>query len=77
MHARATNTVELLRGKPSLSPRILMLRPTVVYGPFCRPWTDNLMTAFSSGDVLYRDMAGRIQPIYVEDVSDFVCARLD
>jgi len=69
--------IEHLLLKPTASaPRTLILRPTVVYGPFCRPWTDNLLAAFAAGDVPYVDLGGRIQPLYVQDVSRFVLARL-
>ncbi|MCC6706278.1 MAG: NAD-dependent epimerase/dehydratase family protein [Gammaproteobacteria bacterium] len=47
----------------------LHLRPTVVYGPFCGVWTDRIFEAFMAGDVDYRDLSGRIQPLYGEDLS--------
>lgn len=55
--------------------RLLMLRPSVVYGPFCRPWTDALLAGFESGDIEYRDLGGRIQPLLVSDVSRFIVER--
>jgi nucleoside-diphosphate-sugar epimerase len=54
----------------------LHLRPTVVYGPFCRPWTDRIFEAFRQGNVRYADLSGRIQPVYGEDVSRFIYERL-
>jgi nucleoside-diphosphate-sugar epimerase len=59
------------------SQRLMILRPTVVYGPFCRPWTDALLSDFGEGDVEYFDLDGRIQPLFVDDVSRFVCERLE
>jgi nucleoside-diphosphate-sugar epimerase len=47
----------------------LHVRPTVVYGPFCGVWTDRIFEAFMAGDVDYRDLSGRIQPLYGEDLS--------
>ncbi len=55
--------------------RLLMLRPTVVYGPFCRPWTDAILAGFDSGDIEYRDLGGRIQPLLVSDVTRFIVER--
>lgn len=57
--------------------RILILRPTIVYGPYCRPWTDNIMAAFNSGDVGYNSMDGLIQPLYVRDLSRFLVKQLN
>jgi len=54
----------------------LILRPTVVYGPFCRPWTDGPMSAFAVGDVIYSNLDGAIQPIYGRDISRFIYDRL-
>jgi nucleoside-diphosphate-sugar epimerase len=65
-----------LRSFSGITKRLLILRPTVVYGPFCRPWTDNLLSAFLSGDVSFSDLGGRIQPIYVGDVSLFLFQRV-
>ncbi len=65
-----------LASQPEFADRLLVLRPTVVYGPFCRPWTDALLAGFGAGDVEYRDLGGRIQPLLVTDVSRFVEARL-
>ena len=57
--------------------RILILRPTIVYGPYCRPWTDNIMAAFNSGDVGYNSMDGLVQPLYVRDLSKFLMRQLN
>lgn len=57
--------------------RILILRPTIVYGSYCRPWTDNIMAAFNSGDVGYNSMDGLIQPLYVRDLSRFLMKQLN
>lgn len=65
-----------LRNLPDADRWQLHLRPTVVYGPFCRPFTDRLMNAFKQGDVGYRDLSGRVQPIYGEDISRFIYDRL-
>jgi nucleoside-diphosphate-sugar epimerase len=66
-----------LLAHPEAAERILILRPTVVYGPFCRPWTDAPLAAFRAGDVACADLSGRIQPVYVEDVTSFVIERLE
>ena len=52
------------------------MRPTVVYGPFCGVWTDRIFEAFLAGDVGYRDLAGRIQPLNGADLSRFILHRL-
>jgi nucleoside-diphosphate-sugar epimerase len=65
-----------LRTLPDADRWQLHLRPTVVYGPFCRPFTDRFLELFKQGDVWYRDLSGRIQPIYGEDISRFICDRL-
>jgi len=62
----------LLLKEAGIADRIMMPRPTVVYGPYCRPWTDGLISAFMAGDVLYHSLAGRIQPLYVRDLSHFL-----
>jgi nucleoside-diphosphate-sugar epimerase len=54
----------------------LHLRPTVVYGPFCRPWTDRIMASFLQGNVLYSNMEGAIQPVYGSDITRFIVDRL-
>lgn len=66
----------LLRDLPGASEWQLMLRPTVVYGPFCRPWTDGPLGAFHKGDVELADLNGRIQPIWGTDISRFLLDRL-
>jgi len=65
-----------LRSLPDADRWQLHLRPTVVYGPFCGAWTDRIFAAFKHGDVGYRDLSGRIQPIYGEDISRFIYDRL-
>ncbi|MFT5694776.1 MAG: nucleoside-diphosphate-sugar epimerase [Myxococcota bacterium] len=65
----------LLEEQSELAGRLMLLRPTVVYGPFCRPWTDALLAGFEAGDVSYQDLDGRIQPIVVSDVSRFIMDR--
>ena len=52
--------------------RIMIIRPTVVYGPFCRPWTDNIMKTLFSGNLFFTNLSGRIQPIFVRDISQFL-----
>lgn len=65
-----------LRHLPGAAEWQLHLRPTVVYGPFCRPWTDNLLGAFGKGDVVIGKHDGRIQPISGRDVSRFLLERV-
>jgi len=74
-YSKLTFEKELLKFiEPS---RILILRPTIVYGPYCRPWTDNIMASFKSGDVGYNSMDGLIQPLYVTDLSRFLVKQLN
>jgi len=68
---------QALRMLPGIAERLLILRPTVVYGPFGRVWTDNLLSAFFSGDVAYWDLSGRIQPIFVQDISHFLLSQMN
>ncbi len=65
-----------LRALPQADAWQLHLRPTVVYGPFCRPWTDRMLASFESGDVAYVDLTGRAQPVSGDDVSRFICDRV-
>ncbi len=65
-----------LGGATSHLSRLLILRPTIVYGPYCRPWTDNLLAAFAAGDVCVHDLGGRIQPLFARDLSRFLVDRL-
>jgi nucleoside-diphosphate-sugar epimerase len=59
------------------SSRMLILRPTVVYGPYCRPWTDRLLAMFhEGGTVRCGALKGRIQPIWGRDVTRFVLDRM-
>jgi nucleoside-diphosphate-sugar epimerase len=60
----------------TFSHRILLLRPTVVYGPFGRPWTDNIIRQFLAGPVHHMGLKGAIQPIWVGDISRFILANL-
>jgi len=57
---------------PGIKDRLLVLRPTVVYGPFCRPWTDSILSKLLAGDLAFYDLSGKIQPIYVGDISQFL-----
>jgi nucleoside-diphosphate-sugar epimerase len=66
----------LLLKESGIAERIMLPRPTIVYGPFCRPWTDGLLSAFMAGDVLYKSLAGRMQPLYVKDLSRFLTHAL-
>lgn len=49
--------------------RTLILRPTIVYGPFGRYWTDAFLAAFRAGDVSVPDAGGRVQPVLVDDLA--------
>lgn len=71
-YASTKYEIDSVLQRSSVSERAILLRPTVVYGPFCRPWTDNLMMAFRDGKVFHRGLSGRIQPIFVKDVSRFL-----
>ena len=66
----------LLTRLPGSAEWQLVLRPTVVYGPRCRPWTDRILEIFNEGDVPYRNLSGRVQPIYGEDIAAFIYERL-
>jgi hypothetical protein len=57
--------------------RILLLRPTIVYGPFGGPWTDNIIKQFRSGPVSHTGLRGRIQPVWVSDISRLVMRGLN
>lgn len=59
------------------SNRIQILRPTVVYGPFGRPWTDNIIKQFLAGPVWHRGLKGKIQPIWVVDVARLIVESLN
>jgi nucleoside-diphosphate-sugar epimerase len=65
-----------LLSQADLSHRILLVRPTVVYGPFCLPWTDRVLEAFRGGDVYFLNLDGRIQPILGRDVNRFIRLNL-
>jgi nucleoside-diphosphate-sugar epimerase len=67
---------EALLKLPQAQSRLLILRPTVVFGPYCRPWTDNVMAGFMSGDVAYNSMEGLFQPLYVRDLTTFLFKQL-
>jgi hypothetical protein len=67
---------EEILGWTSLQNRIQLLRPTVVYGPFGIPWTDNIIKQFLAGPVPHNGLMGKIQPIWVSDVSDFLLLNL-
>ena len=54
----------------------LHLRPTIVYGPFCRPWTDRIFESLKSGDVPFIDLSGKIQPIYGGDITRLIMQSL-
>jgi nucleoside-diphosphate-sugar epimerase len=53
-----------------------MLRPTMVFGPFCGPWTDSIMSSVDAGDSLYKDLGGKFQPVWVGDVCRFLFERI-
>lgn len=72
---KATIDRQILNGD-LVSNHVLILRPTVVYGPMGRPWTDNIFKEFLKGDVLHFGLNGRIQPIWVSDASRFIIERM-
>jgi len=52
----------------------VILQPTIVYGPFSRPWTVNPFMQLSSGTVLLpKDGAGLCNAVYIDDVVDAIC----
>ena len=65
-----------LLSETGLSNRMLLVRPTVIYGPFCLPWTDRVLEAFRGGDVCFLNLDGRIQPILGRDVNRFIRLNL-
>jgi nucleoside-diphosphate-sugar epimerase len=70
------NVEKKLLKHSELIDRMLILRPTIVYGPYCRPWADNILAAFHQGDVTYQDLNGRVQPIFVDDISRFIHEKI-
>jgi nucleoside-diphosphate-sugar epimerase len=53
------------------------LQPTIVYGPFCKPWTMGPLIRLRTGSiVLPGDKMGVCNPVYVDDVVDalLLCA---
>jgi nucleoside-diphosphate-sugar epimerase len=70
------NVDKKLLKHPELAGRMLILRPTIVFGPYCRPWADNILNAFQQGDVAYQDLNGHVQPIFVDDISRFIHEQL-
>jgi len=66
---------EILSWTPMLD-RIQLLRPTVVYGPFGIPWTDNIFKQLIAGPLTHYGLQGRIQPIWVSDISRFLMLNL-
>jgi dTDP-4-dehydrorhamnose reductase len=67
---------EQLLSAGSNSERVLLLRPSIVYGPMGKHWTDNIFMEFLDGDVPHFGLKGRIQPIWVSDTSRFIVERL-
>lgn len=67
---------KLLQQDEELAQRVMLPRPTIVYGPFCRPWTDGMIASFLEGDVLYASLEGKMQPLYVRDLSRFLILSL-
>jgi nucleoside-diphosphate-sugar epimerase len=65
-----------LLSETDLSHRMLLVRPSVIYGPFCLPFTDRILEAFRGGDVYFLDLGGRIQPILGRDVNRFIRLNL-
>jgi nucleoside-diphosphate-sugar epimerase len=65
-----------LLSRAEITERVLIVRPTVIYGPFCRPWTDRVMEAFLAGDVPFVGLGGRMQPVLGRDVSRFIRLNL-
>jgi nucleoside-diphosphate-sugar epimerase len=47
----------------------VVIQPTIVYGPFCRPWTLTPITQLREGRVvLPGDKQGLCNPVYIDDV---------
>jgi len=48
-----------------------IIQPAIVYGPFCRPWTNTPAEMLLSGDVILPDRGeGLCNAVYVDDVID-------
>lgn len=62
----------LLQASPD---RVSLIRPTMVYGPFGRSFTDLPLAALAAGDLPAAALAGRMQPVYVGDVAAVLLAQ--
>jgi predicted dehydrogenase/nucleoside-diphosphate-sugar epimerase len=46
------------------------LQPSIVYGPFCKPWTDAIAEMLLGGKVVLPDRTGLCNAVYVDDLVD-------
>lgn len=49
---------------------VTVLQPTIVYGPYCRPWTISPVWWLTTGRVVLPDIEGICNSVYVDDVVD-------
>ncbi len=47
-----------------------VVQPSIVYGPFCRPWTDDPAEMLLYGTVILPEGDGMCNPIYIDDLVD-------
>lgn len=73
----ASQKVYLEKAVRSWGVPVANLRPTIVYGPFGVDFTDLFFNGFASGDIEFHNLDGKIQPIFVEDISRFVLKLLN
>lgn len=76
-YARTKAAVEqrLIQAVPG--ERLLILRPTVVYGPFSKYWTDDILQLFHTQEQLRcGPLRGRVQPLLGRDLSHVILAAL-
>ncbi len=68
---------ELIRQSRTLGLDVVILQPTLVYGPFCRQWTDSPARELLTGRVILpEDGQGVCNAVYVDDVCSAVIAAI-
>lgn len=56
---------------------VVVLRPTLVYGPYARMWTERIVKEVRSGAILVNDGSGVANLIYIDNLVDAIRLSMD
>lgn len=63
---------EIIYNNPDKSIPVVILRPTIIYGPFSKPWVDRYYSRIVENSLPYFDLTGTANLIHVDDVASYI-----